>query len=149
MKKRRQRRCIGVPDITYPNLFVTMRFEPGAFLKRVRVSYLELWLGWIRCLLEFRVRATVRAKVRARVTRVRNAWVRKGWVRNVWTPVYCVNSYVMLSLSAAAVTTLSRDPSQSYAPLKRVMKQSPTVFVARFGAYTSLVQCLSINRQHK
>jgi len=39
-------RAIWVPDVSYPNLFVTRRFAPG-YLKMVRVRYVELGLGLV------------------------------------------------------------------------------------------------------
>jgi len=56
-----------VPDVSYSQLFHTGVSYP-AFLKRVRVGYLELGLGLeLMLVLEFRVRAKVRVKVRARL----------------------------------------------------------------------------------
>ena len=36
--------CLRLPDVSYPNLFVTRRFVHGV-LKEVMVRYLELGLG--------------------------------------------------------------------------------------------------------
>jgi len=71
-----------MPHVSYPNLSVSRRSHP-AFLKRVRVRYLEygleLMLG-LAVMLEFRVRSRVGVKVGPGLETfgVPNAWGRKG-----------------------------------------------------------------------